>query len=161
MIQSTYANSQSAVSCVTPKARPSENSPSLAYTWPRQKLKRLCYNLIMSSSKDYKVWHQEKAALQNTKVRPGFYEREVWFTVVGENIGYEQDGRGERFLRPVVVIKKFNNEVLWALPLTTKEKTGKYYFTFTLGQAEKSTAILSGYKGRAFVKQPSTTLGCF
>jgi mRNA interferase MazF len=96
--------------------------------------------------KDYITWHLEKAVLQNTKVRPGFYEREVWFSVVGENIGYEQDGRGKRFLRPVVVLKKFNNEVLWVLPLTTKGKTGKYYFSFELANAGTSTAILSQLK---------------
>ena len=96
--------------------------------------------------KDFKVWHAEKSALQNTKVRPGFYEREVWFAVVGENVGYEQDGRGKRFLRPVVVIKKFNNEVLWALPLTTKGKTGKYYFSFEVADHGTSTAILSQLK---------------
>jgi len=96
--------------------------------------------------KDFKVWHAEKSTLQNTKVRPGFYEREVWFAVVGENVGYEQDGRGKRFLRPVVVIKKFNNEVLWALPLTTKGKTGKYYFSFEVADHGTSTAILSQLK---------------
>jgi mRNA interferase MazF len=98
------------------------------------------------NKKDFVVWHSEKVDLQNTKIRPGFYEREVWFAAVGENVGYEQDGRGERFLRPIVIIKKFNNEVLWAIPLTSKEKTGKYYFTFGLAEKEKSTAILSQLK---------------
>ena len=98
------------------------------------------------SKKDFAVWHQEKSILQDAKVRPGFYEREVWFCVMGANIGYEQDGRGLKFLRPVVIIKKFNNEVLWALPLTTKEKTGKYYFSFNLGKEGVSTAILSQLK---------------
>jgi mRNA interferase MazF len=96
--------------------------------------------------KDFKIWHSEKSLIQNTKVRPGFYEREVWFAVVGENIGYEQDGRGGRFLRPVVVINKFNNEVLWAVPLTTNGKTGKYYFSFELADTGTSTAILSQLK---------------
>jgi mRNA interferase MazF len=96
--------------------------------------------------KDYISWHEEKSQLQDTKLRPGFYEREVWFCIMGTNVGYEQDGRGPRFLRPVVVIKKFNKEVLWALPLTTKEKTGKYYFSFQLGDEGVSTAILSQLK---------------
>jgi mRNA interferase MazF len=95
------------------------------------------------SKKDYSIWHTEKSAVEENKIRPGFYEREVWFCIMGTNIGYEQDGRGDKFLRPVVVIKKFNNEVLWAVPLTTKEKQGKYYSSFTLGEAGVSTAILS------------------
>jgi mRNA interferase MazF len=96
--------------------------------------------------KDFTSWHEEKSTLQEVKIRPGFYEREVWFCVMGANVGYEQDGRGPKFLRPIVVIKKFNNEVLWALPLTTKGKTGKYYFSFKLGEESISTAILSQLK---------------
>lgn len=95
------------------------------------------------SKKDYSIWHTEKSAVEENKIRPGFYEREVWFCIMGTNIGYEQDGRGDKFLRPVVIIKKFINEVLWAVPLTTKEKQGKYYFNFTLGEVGVSTAILS------------------
>ena len=95
------------------------------------------------SKKDYLVWHTEKSSVEEHKIRPGFHEREVWFCIMGTNIGYEQDGRGNKFLRPVVIIKKFNNEVLWAVPLTTKGKQGKYYFSFGLGDEGISTAILS------------------
>lgn len=95
------------------------------------------------SDKDYSTWHLEKTDVQSNKVRPFFHEREVWFCTMGANIGFEQDGRGEKFLRPVVIIKKFNNEVLWAVPLTTKGKMGKYYFTFNLDAVTISTAILS------------------
>lgn len=93
--------------------------------------------------KDFAQWHTEKTDVQRNKSRPFFHERDVWFCTMGENIGFEQDGRGDKFLRPVVIVKKFNNEVLWAIPLTTKEKVGKYYFTFDLEEKAKSTAILS------------------
>ena len=93
--------------------------------------------------KDYLAWHNEKEEVNHNKIRPGFYEREIWFCIMGNNIGFEQDWRGDKFLRPIVVIKKFNNEVLWAIPLTTKEKEGKYYFSFVLGNEGVSTAILS------------------
>lgn len=87
-------------------------------------------------------WHRQKNDIDEHKVRPFFHEREMWFTSLGVNVGYEQDGRGDKFLRPVLVLKKFNNQVLWGIPLTRTEKQGKYYFSFTtsLGQ---STAILS------------------
>jgi len=93
--------------------------------------------------KDYLAWHNEKEEVHHNKIRPGFYEREIWFCIMGNNIGFEQDGRGDKFLRPVVVVKKFNNEVLWAIPLTTKSKEGKHYFSFMLGNEGVSTAILS------------------
>lgn len=42
--------------------------------------------------KDYKKWMENKAKINNEKVRPFFHEREIWFSSIGENIGYEQDG---------------------------------------------------------------------
>jgi len=30
---------------------------------------------------------------------------------LGKNIGYEQDGNGSGFSRPVLVVKKFNNQM--------------------------------------------------
>jgi len=78
--------------------------------------------------KNFKKWMGHKAEIHNDKIRPFFHEREVWFSSLGENIGFEQDGGGEKFMRPVLILKKFNNEVVWALPLTRTDKTGKYYF---------------------------------
>jgi mRNA-degrading endonuclease toxin of MazEF toxin-antitoxin module len=92
--------------------------------------------------KDFKKWHLKKETLNDEKNRPFFREAEVWFCSIGVNVGFEQDGAGGNFLRPVVVIKKFNNEVFWALPLTKRKKKGPYYFSFKLN-SKISTAILS------------------
>ncbi|MCX6720492.1 MAG: type II toxin-antitoxin system PemK/MazF family toxin [Candidatus Staskawiczbacteria bacterium] len=78
--------------------------------------------------KDYKNWMGLKSGIHNNKIRPFFHEREVWFSSLGENVGYEQDGSGGNFRRPVLILRKFNNEVIWILPLTRTDKTGKYYF---------------------------------
>jgi mRNA-degrading endonuclease toxin of MazEF toxin-antitoxin module len=94
--------------------------------------------------KDFQKWHNKKSDLDENKVRLHFHERDVWFTSVGLNIGYEQDGKGEEFLRPIVVFNKFNNETLWGIFLTKKKKTGKYYFSFEYNkEGEISTANLS------------------
>jgi len=82
--------------------------------------------------KDFKKWMGQKTEIHNEKIRPFFHEREVWFSSLGENIGFEQDGGGEKFMRPVLVLRKFNNEVVWVLPLTRTDKTGKYYFRVSL-----------------------------
>ncbi len=96
-------------------------------------------------NKDFAEWHTQKSDLQENKERAFFHVREIWFATLGLNVGFEQDGRGDKFLRPVVVLKKFNNEVLWCIPLTKNEKKGKYYFPFTLNE-KISTAILSQIK---------------
>ena len=92
--------------------------------------------------KDYKEWIKNKSLIHNERPRVYFKEREIWFCHLGENIGYEQDGRGESFLRPVVVVKKFNNELLWAVPLTTNKKISSFYFSFIFS-GKHSTGILS------------------
>ena len=93
-------------------------------------------------NKNFKDWNIEKSDLNENKVRAFFHEREVWFASIGVNIGFEQDGRGDKFLLPAIILKKFNNEVLWCVPLTKNQKKGKYYFSFKLNNGV-STAILS------------------
>ncbi len=93
--------------------------------------------------KDFQEWHTEKSDLHEHKVRAFFHEREVWFASLGANIGFEQDGKSEKYLRPVVIVKKFNNEVCWGIPTTKKDKKGKYYITFPYRDGEYTTAILS------------------
>jgi hypothetical protein len=69
--------------------------------------------------------------------------RQIWFCNLGKNIGYEQNVKGKDFLRPVIILKKFNNEIFWAIPLTkSKKKDMAYYFTFVF-KNNKNTAILS------------------
>ena len=92
--------------------------------------------------KDFQKWHTKKEFLHEEKARPFFREGEVWFCALGANVGFEQDGRGEAFLRPIVVIRKFNQQIFWGLPLTKNQKKGQYYFSFTLNETV-STAILS------------------
>ena len=94
--------------------------------------------------KDYKEWHSKKSEISEIKKSPFFHEREIWFCYLGENVGFEQDGRGEEFLRPIIVLKKFNNEVLWTVPLTRTKKKGEYYFRFSFSSGnDTSSAILS------------------
>lgn len=94
--------------------------------------------------KTYQIWHKIKCWLHNEKPRIFFHEAEILFCFLGENVGFEQDGRGQEFLRPVVVLRKFNNEVFWAVPLTkTEKKNHPYYYVFSFKQNETSSAILS------------------
>lgn len=95
-------------------------------------------------TKDFSAWNGKKTSIHNSSSqRAYFHEREIWWCSLGANIGYEQDGKGQYFARPVVVVKKFNKELFWALPLTTKPKNGKYYFVLDLGDGMERRVILS------------------
>lgn len=97
--------------------------------------------------KDFQKWHTKKSEISEIKKSPFFHEREIWFCYLGANVGFEQDG-GEEFLRPVIVFRKFNNEIFWAIPLTKSKKklskkTEQYYFPFSFLPEITSLAILS------------------
>jgi mRNA interferase MazF len=88
-------------------------------------------------------WTKLKIRIHDSDVTDRyFYEREIWWASLGANIGFEQDGKNSNYERPVLVLKKFNKNILWALPLTSKIKEGKYYFN-TENEGEKSSVILS------------------
>lgn len=92
--------------------------------------------------KDFKNWHNKKSQIDEIEKRPFFHEQEIWFCHLGVNVGFEQDGSGEDFLRPILILRKFNNEVFWAVPLTKTEKKTKFYFSFNF-ESNTSVAILS------------------
>lgn len=76
--------------------------------------------------KDFDLWNEHIKTL-DTRVFEGFIRaREIWWCALGVNIGSEQDGKNEAFERPVLVIKKINNDLFLIAPLTTKIKIGEY-----------------------------------
>ena len=93
--------------------------------------------------KDFKKWHNKKEHLHNQNSRLFFHEREIWWCSLGANVGFEQDGKGEFFARPILILKKFNNEVFWALPLTTKSKPNRFYAAVFLKDNLSRGVILS------------------
>jgi mRNA-degrading endonuclease toxin of MazEF toxin-antitoxin module len=74
-------------------------------------------------------WTKLKCRIQAAPQKELYFkEREICWASIGANIGSEQNGKHARFERPVLVLRKFSNEILWILPITTTERTGKYYF---------------------------------
>ncbi|MEK7069101.1 MAG: type II toxin-antitoxin system PemK/MazF family toxin [Patescibacteria group bacterium] len=97
-----------------------------------------------NNSKEFDRWNGKKKVVHTADTSDVyFYEREVWWVYLGANVGFEQDGTGEEFERPVLIIKKFNPNVFIGVPLSTTEKTGKYYFSIGEVESKHATAILS------------------
>jgi mRNA interferase MazF len=98
--------------------------------------------------KDYTEWHLKKTEIEHSSdKRLFFHEREVWWCSAGSNIGFEQDGKGIDFARPMLIFKKFNKEIAWGIPLSTKikttEKTAKFYSSLNIGDSISRVAIIS------------------
>jgi len=81
--------------------------------------------------KNFEKWHCEKEIINGKTSSVFFVESEVWICSLGVNVGSEQDGKGDLFIRPVVVLKKFNGYVFWGIPLTHARKAGMLYFDLT------------------------------
>lgn len=92
--------------------------------------------------KFFDLWNRLKQKMHFEKKRIYFHEREIFYASLGKNIGYEQDGKGVEFGRPVVILKKFNHYCCLIVPLTSQKKEGKYYFPFSFA-GKTSYAILS------------------
>jgi mRNA interferase MazF len=92
--------------------------------------------------KDFTEWHCVKTILQMTDTDVFFRERDIWLCSLGMNLGHEEDGKQSRFLRPVVVFRKFNQDLFWGIPLTSTLRTGSYYYQFEF-KGRISTALLS------------------
>ena len=66
---------------------------------------------------------------------------------VGQNIGYEVYGKGEDFLRPVIILRKFSKDSFLGIPLTSSKKEDMFHYTFTPSNKDKiNYAMLSQVK---------------
>lgn len=91
---------------------------------------------------DFQKWHNLKERLDKKTNKIYFREKEIWWCSLGLNIGYEQDGKNNNFERPIIILKKFNPDILLLAPLTSKNKIGKYYYQFDHNE-KKYSIILS------------------
>ena len=91
---------------------------------------------------EFDRWNVQKKITHSNENKRTFHEQEIWFIKIGKNVGFEQDGKGEEFLRPVIVYKKFSKNVFLGIPLTKIMKESRFYQTFDFHE-QKSVAILS------------------
>lgn len=97
--------------------------------------------------KDYWEWHKVKSILNDRPNSPKFFKpREIWYIACGLNVGREQDGRGQSFRRPVLILRKFSQETFWGIPLTTKEKKYDLFFPLNIKDNKGSWAMIAQLK---------------
>jgi mRNA interferase MazF len=70
-----------------------------------------------------------------------FREREIWWASLGVNIGYEQNGKNKNFERPILVLKKFNQDIMLILPLTSKFEDSRFYYPIEYKQKRYSVIL--------------------
>lgn len=72
-------------------------------------------------------WFKIKMALWNKPSKVIFKQGDIWWCVLGVNLGEEVIGKGLKFTRPVLIFRKFTSNSFLGLPLTKQEKKGSWY----------------------------------
>jgi mRNA interferase MazF len=72
--------------------------------------------------KDFDSWNEQKKQANNRKEAPFCHDREVWWCALGVNVGSEQDGSGDGYRRPVLVLKGLSTVTCLVIPLTTSTR---------------------------------------
>lgn len=88
------------------------------------------------------VWTKLKIRIHLSEKDIYFREGEMWWASLGANIGHEQDGKNETFERPILILRKFNPHILWAIPLSSKLKESQFYHVY-IYHDEKFCACLT------------------
>lgn len=97
----------------------------------------------MQYTKDFETWSKVKQSIQSRPSETlGYKEREIWWAQLGLNVGDEEDGKGEYFSRPVLIVKGFSKHLIWVVPLSSVQKYGQYYHSVTLNM-KSNVVILS------------------
>ena len=93
-------------------------------------------------NKDFDKWNTVKKETHIEESRL-YTVREIWWCRLGANVGFEQDGSGRLFLRPVVIARAFGPDICLILPLTASEQ--KHPLRISVGdvQGRQATALLS------------------
>ncbi len=81
--------------------------------------------------KRFLEWIGLKEKLDSIIHRPPFVsEGEVWWASLGENVGYEINGKSKDFTRPVLVFRKLSSGFYFVIPLTTQVHIGSWYVNY-------------------------------
>lgn len=93
--------------------------------------------------KDFDKWNEHKKNIDERQVAPFCHERELWWCTLGMNIGFEQDGSGIEYRRPVLILKGLSKQTCLVIPLTTSTHAHKLRPAIGLVEDKQACALLS------------------
>lgn len=96
--------------------------------------------------KDFDEWNNRKKHIHAQKECVFFRQGEIWWVHLGCNIGFEMDGKGKEFTRPVLILKKYNQYSFLGVPLSTSKKESVYRVPVGLIAEKEASANLSQLK---------------
>lgn len=93
--------------------------------------------------KDFDGWSEQKKFLDQKQVSFFHNDRETWWCAVGVNVGSEEDGKGKKYCRPVLIIKWVSDRTCFMVPLTTSTRTHPLRPYIGVVDGRKAYAVVS------------------
>ena len=101
------------------------------------------------NNQDFDKWNTIKKDVNSCTVRRSFKTRDIFYMKMGHNVGFEQNGKGADFVRPVLILKKITNDMFIGIPLSSQIKEGSWFYKFDFnknGKISSNIAILPQIK---------------
>ncbi len=73
-------------------------------------------------------WNKVKKKTEVTVRNTIYKQREIFWLRIGQNVGYEEYGKGNEFQRPILIVRKLTRDLFIGVPLTSKIKEENDYF---------------------------------
>lgn len=92
--------------------------------------------------KDFDAWNALKKETHAEQQRL-YTVREIWWCRLGVNVGTEQDGKGQWYVRPCVILRGFGSDACLVIPLTTSPRAHALRVSVGLIDGAEARANLS------------------
>ncbi|OGG93756.1 hypothetical protein A2609_00690 [Candidatus Kaiserbacteria bacterium RIFOXYD1_FULL_47_14] len=92
--------------------------------------------------KDFDEWNKVKK-ITHAELPRLYTVREIWWCRLGANVGTEQDGKGDWYVRPCVVLRGFGADACLVVPLTTSSREHSLRVPVGLIEGQQARANLS------------------
>ncbi len=100
------------------------------------------FDFIIMHLKKFLEWIGLKQKLHSSlQCPPLLSEGEVWWASLGENIGFEINGKSKDFTRPVLIFRKLSRQFYFVIPLTTQMHIGSWYVNYKQGGRDATACL--------------------
>ena len=93
--------------------------------------------------KEFDKWNTKKKDLHGRQRVLFYHEREIWWCALGVNIGSEQDGSGDEYRRPVLILKGLSKQTCLIVPLTAAVRDHPMRPSIGTVEGKEARALLS------------------
>lgn len=94
-------------------------------------------------NKDFDTWNRCKKSVHSDRSNQPYLERDIWWCSFGINVGFEHDGTGTEYQRPIVILKGFSDKTCLVAPLTSSLSVHRFRVPIGIVDGRNASAILS------------------